>query len=96
MDTFFRKAQTKLPDGTLVDREWSKSERYQLYARGFRDGAGTKAMRKDHIGLGPYDRGYSDGIAATRAACNAEARRLAYEPTILRAADADETRSTEE
>lgn len=85
-DTFFRNAQTVLPGGKVIEREWSASERYQLYARGFRDGAATKPMRKDHIGLGPYDRGYADGVKATRAACRREAKRLGYRPTVLRAA----------
>lgn len=85
-DGFIRKAQTKLPNGTVVERDWTPSERYQLFARGYRDGAGTKPMRADHMGLGPYDNGYAQGQAATRAACAAYAAKVEYRPTILRAA----------
>lgn len=84
LDTFIRPAQTKLPGGKTVERDWKPSEIYQLYCRGFRDGAGTKPMRKDHMGLGPYDRGYAEGAQAARDACALEAKRLRYEPTILR------------
>jgi len=91
-----RKARTKLPGGEIIEREWKPCELYQLYARGFRDGAGTKPMRKDHMGLEPYDRGYTDGVAAVRAACSAEAKRLEYEPTVLRAMRAVEHQSVEQ
>jgi len=69
-----------------IKRPWTPHERYMLFARGFRDGAGTKAMRKDHEGLGAYDRGYAAGQAAAHAAVAAYAKEIGYEPTILRAA----------
>lgn len=68
-------------DGT--EREWSPSERYQLFVRGFRDGAAVHAMR--HAGLGAYDRGYAAGQQARRMATSSYANEIGYEPTILRA-----------
>jgi hypothetical protein len=65
------------------EREWSPSERYQLYARGFRDGAAVHAMK--HPGLGAYERGYAEGQQARRMATTSYAREIGYEPTILRA-----------
>lgn len=85
-DTFDRKAQTRLPDGTIVERDWTASERYQLYARGWRDGAGLRPTRKDHLGLGPYNRGYGDGSKARDAACEAEALRIGFTVRIVRLA----------
>ena len=79
-----RLAQTRLPDGTMVDRQWFPSELYHLYARGFRSGAGGHAMRPDHQGLLAYDRGYEDGQKATREAVGAYAKEIGYEPSILR------------
>lgn len=64
------------------EREWSPHEKYQLYARGFRDGAANHSMK--HEGLGSYDRGYADGIQARRMATSSYAREVGYEPTILR------------
>lgn len=84
-DTFIRKARTVMPDGTTVERDWNASEKYQLFARGFRDGAGTRPMRKDHMGLGPYDDGYRAGQEATRAATAAYAAKVGHSPTVLRA-----------
>jgi hypothetical protein len=80
-----RLAQTRQPDGTLVDRPWFPSELYHLYARGFRNGSGGHAMRPDHQGLLAYDRGYEDGRRATQEAVAAYAREIGYEPSILRA-----------
>lgn len=85
-EVYERMAQTVLPDGTIINRPWQANERYQLFARGFRDGAGTKPMRKDHMGLGAYDRGYAEGVAATKAACAAYAKEVNYTPAILRSA----------
>ncbi len=86
-ETYARKAQTRLPDGTFVEREWSAHERYQLYMRGFRDGAGIKSMRDDHIGLGAYDRGYGDGRDALHTDLDAYGKEVGHEPSVLRTAD---------
>lgn len=86
---------TKKREGRLakgrdgVERPWTVTECYQLYARGFRDGAGTRAMRSDHVGLSVYDRGYADGCAATRAACTAYAKEIGHSASILRVADGE-------
>lgn len=84
VDIFTRKARTLLPNGTLVERDWSPAEIYALYVRGFRDGACTRAIQDEMDGLGAYHRGYADGRRMTQKACAAEAKRLGYEPTILR------------
>lgn len=84
-DTFVRKAQTMLPGGRIVERDWTAAECFKLYRDGWTDGAAIHAMRKTHVGLGPYERGYADGRKARNDACEAEAKRVGYEPTILRA-----------
>lgn len=40
-----------------------------------------------HTGLGPYDLGYAEGRQSVRLATSSYARRIGYEPTILRAAE---------
>lgn len=79
-----RKAQTRLPDGTTIERDWYPHELYTLYVRGFRDGVGGKVQRKDHEELLPYLRGYNDGITAVQAAATAYADEVGYEPSVLR------------
>ena len=79
-----RLAQTKMPNGTVVDRPWTSGERYQLYRRGFRDGAGGRGVRHECEGLGAYDRGYAEGRATASAAISAYAQEIGYTPTILR------------
>lgn len=64
------------------EREWSPAEKFQLYSRGFRDGAATRAMR--HEGLGAYEVGYAEGRQSVRLAVDSYAKRVGYEPTILR------------
>lgn len=83
-ETYVRLAQTVLPDGSLVDREWTPAERYRLFARGFRDGAGTRGVRKECAGLGAYERGYAEGREATYKACADYAALVGYTPTVLR------------
>jgi hypothetical protein len=83
-ETYKRLAQTELPGGKIVEREWTPHEQYQLYASGFRDGAGSRAMDKDREGLGAYDRGYADGKKARGAALKKYAKEIGYKPTILR------------
>lgn len=84
-----RLAQTKLSDGTVVEREWTPHERYMLFMAGFRHGAGMRAMDRDKEQLGAYDRGYTEGCKARHAAGIAYAQEIGYAPTILRAEDAD-------
>lgn len=84
-EAYVRKAQTRMPDGTVVERDWTARERYMLYVRGFRDGASVRAMR--FPGLGAYDLGYADGRAARHAAVEAYAKQIGYEPTVLRSAE---------
>jgi hypothetical protein len=73
--------------GSKTGRPWTTHERYQLYAAGFRAGAGMRPIDGDRSGLGAYDRGYADGLKAMREAVSAYAGRIGYEPTILRAAE---------
>lgn len=74
------------------EREWSASERYQLFTRGFRDGAAIHAMR--HSGLGAYELGYAEGQRARGLAVDAYAKKVGHVPTVLRAAGS-ETGGTE-
>jgi len=69
-----------------VSRPWMPRERYMLYSRGFRDGAGIKAMNAECSGLEDYDRGYADGCKARGAATTRFAKEIGYKPSILRAA----------
>lgn len=84
-----RLAQTKLPDGTVIEREWTPRERYMLYVSGFGDGAAYRSMRPNREGLGAYDRGYADGRAARGRAATAYAKEVGYVPGVLRSADTD-------
>lgn len=61
-------------------------EKYMLYVRGFRDGAGVHAMRANHGGLEAYERGYADGIRARQEHVHRFCEELGYEPEILRTA----------
>lgn len=79
-----RLAQTALPGGKIVEREWTPHERYMLYSRGFRDGAGGRPIDTEREGLGAYDRGYKDGHTARCKAMKDYAEEIGYEPTILR------------
>jgi hypothetical protein len=63
-------------------REWNERERYQLWRRGFRDGAGSAAKR--HPGFVDYERGWEEGAAARIAAGNKFAAEIGYAPSILR------------
>lgn len=83
-EKYKRLAQTRLPSGKIVEREWTPHERFQLYAAGFRDGAGNRAMDKDREGLGAYDRGYAEGKKSRGKALKAYAKEIGYKPTILR------------
>lgn len=69
-----------------------KAERFQMYRRGWKHGAHNAAMT-DYSSARPdlkdaYARGYSDGRDAHSLAMGAEARRLGYQPSILRGDDA--------
>lgn len=82
-----RLAQTKRPDGTVVEREWTPHEKYMLFAKGFRSGAGVRAIDPTCEGIEAYDRGYDEGIQARRAAIDAYAKEIGYTPSILRATE---------
>ncbi len=79
-----RLAQTKLPSGETIEREWTPHERYMLYAFGWSAGASMRAMDPTKSGLGAYDRGYAEGRAARHTAISWYAVEVGYEPTILR------------
>ncbi len=82
-----RLAQTRLADGTVIDREWMPSERYMLYASGWTAGAGIKAIDPKREGLGAYDRGYQDGVAARQKAIDSYCKEIGHKPSFLRTAD---------
>lgn len=66
-------------------RAWRPAELYQLYCRGFQDGAGRRAMRVERgADTEAYQRGYRDGQVAGRKAATAYAAEVGYEPTVLR------------
>lgn len=69
-----------------IERPWTPHERYMLYCRGFRDGAGIKAMSDECKGLDDYDRGYADGCKARSGAAARFAKKIGYKPTVLRTA----------
>lgn len=75
-----------------VEHEWSPRERYMLFVRGFRDGCAVKAMRRDCVGLGAYDRGYAEGRASANVAVAAYAAEIGYEPTVLRTTSAKDVK----
>jgi hypothetical protein len=82
-----KKAPYRLAQG-LTDpepREWRPQEKYMLYARGFRDGAGVRAMQ--HEGHPSYDEGYAAGRKAANKAIDAYCKKIGYKPDILRLAD---------
>lgn len=68
------------------ERPWMKSEKYMLFMRGWRDGAGGHAIRKDHEDIQEYERGYQTGYGARHLAAANAAKRLKYKPEILRLA----------
>lgn len=81
------------PESTIPDKEQrERHERYMSYMRGWFDGAGRHAIRKeleDHPRddlVSEYHRGYTEGQEAGRRASAKAARRLRYKPTILRLA----------
>jgi hypothetical protein len=78
----------KREPGSNVNRE-----RYLSYMRGWDAGASNKLLDKkftEHATRPDlkmeYEKGYAAGRGARRYASNVAARRLKYEPTILRAA----------
>lgn len=81
---YMRLAQTILSDGTILEREWTVSEQYQLYRRGFKHGASLKSIHKEYIGIEAYNKGYSDGSFSIKEACQKYANSIGYEPSILR------------
>ena len=79
-----RLAQTRAPDGVLVERPWRPYELFTLYMRGWTDAAATRAMRADHIDVPEYDKGYRAGKQARCAVVTRTASRFGYKPEILR------------
>ena len=77
----FRKA--KGIDG--AEREWTPGENYQMFARGWYDGAGSKPVRPDHEGHPEYEAGFTDGVQAKYEALQRYCKRTGYAPEILRA-----------
>lgn len=83
-----RKATTRLPDGSVIERDWTTRELLALYMRGWTDGAQHKPQRDDHTDLVSYLRGYNDGLQARITAQLAESKLLDHTPLssdVLRA-----------
>jgi len=68
------------------ERPWQVNELYQLYMRGWRDGAGLKPMREDHMDCPEYNEAYAEGGRARQRVSNKAVKRLGYKPGILRLA----------
>jgi hypothetical protein len=68
-----------------VERPWTKDEKFMLFMRGWKDGAGCHAIR--HPDIQEYERGYQTGYGARAFAADAAAKRLRYKPSILRLAE---------
>jgi len=47
-----------------VEREWTPAEKFQLYIRGFKDGAGARVQRIEESKLSFYREGYEAGDRA--------------------------------
>lgn len=71
-----------------LPRPASANEKYQIYMRGWKDGAGGKPQRLDHVDhatLGhEYIRGFTDGMHAKGEASRAALERLKHTSSILR------------
>lgn len=66
------------------ERPWNKGERFHLFMRGWKDGAGGHVIRPDHTDIQEYERGYQTGYGARAFAAEAAAKRLRYKQSILR------------
>lgn len=86
-----RLAQTRLPGGRIVGREWLPEELFVLYMRGWKDGAYGVAMRKEYDTVPEYDKGYEVGYKAKHAAAKAAGKHLKHKPNILRLAGKGKT-----
>ncbi len=72
----------------MIDRSTQEANRYHVFARGWRDGAGSHAMRPDHMNhptlAVDYEAGYASGRDAYSNAMTAASARLGYVPCVLR------------
>jgi hypothetical protein len=69
----FREEETSM-NITVQPETLTPKERWQLWRRGWRDGAGVRAKR--HQGQEDYERGYGEGYAVFCKASDVERRRL--------------------
>lgn len=89
-----RERQKRRQKEIVTKRENTPSERFQIYMRGWRAGAGVKPIdpvAEGHPTLGlDYIKGYDEGIKVRREASVAAAARYGYTPSILRLAETNE------
>lgn len=80
--------------------EIDAANKYHTWCRGWRDGAGMRAMREDHLvhpTLGTtYSEAYAAGQAAARVMAEQASARFGYTPSILRTASTETNRTSEE
>jgi hypothetical protein len=80
--------------------EIDAANKYHTWCRGWRDGAGTRAMRPDHVAhptLGTtYNEAYAAGQEAARVMAVDASNRFGYTPSVLRTADTDNRRTSAE
>jgi hypothetical protein len=74
-----------------VERKWEPSELFQLYSRGWLDGANGAVMRPDHLDVPEYSDGYVQGYRARGNALYKACKRLKYKPEVLRLAKKEKT-----
>jgi ADP-ribose pyrophosphatase YjhB (NUDIX family) len=82
--------RTPVTRGAPTQRDWTPSERYQLYLRGWKDGANIRAMDPFSQEFPPYGRGYADGRRARSAAAEEYAKEIGHIPMVLRLAGDDQ------
>lgn len=75
---------------TRTPEEIQASNLYHSYTRGWRDGAGWRAMRRefelhqDATLVAAYQEGYEEGKKAADESHNAASKKYKYQPDILR------------
>jgi len=86
-----RRAQTHLPDGTIVEREWKPRERFHLFRAGLNHGLAGRKKDETREGMVDYDRGYAEGEELRERVTFLQREKLVafmgevgYQPSLLR------------
>ena len=70
-------------------RNWMPVEKFQLYVRGFKDGAAGIMKPQSNKDLPPYEAGYADGRRLLSQAAHVYARSINYKLSPLRGEDGE-------